>query len=645
LSQAANSLGPGGRFQASLDGFKPRPSQQQLARAIESTLANQSILVAESGTGTGKTFAYLVPALLSGQRVIISTGTKHLQEQLFNTDLPRVREILEVPVETSLLKGRANYLCLHRLNNVLAPGVNSSESEQAVFAAIDNWSRRTADGDIAGHNELPEDSSLWRQVTSNSENCLGSRCPEYEKCFVQLARKKALESEVVVVNHHLFFADLALKEDGFGQLLPGADAVIFDEAHQLPEIASLFFGTSISRQQLLSLCRDAALEEIKEKSGVRGLKKSIGALEKAVSDFHLALGTKQMRGSWDALKGKELFATHSLLGECLSDLADMLNQAGAKGEGLENCAGRASDLLDRYYRFVDEATNESIAWFDTSERNFTLYLTPLEVASAFSQTIEQEHRSWIFTSATLTIKGDFSHFTRQLGIEQAEMGRWDSPFDYNTVSLCYMPKGLPDPRHAEYTDRVIDAAVPVIEASGGRTFFLFTSFRALNRAAARLPSLVDYPLLVQGEAPRSDLLRRFRQLGNAVLLGTSSFWEGVDVQGEALSCVIIDKLPFAAPDDPVLQARGRAMEKRGQNPFMEYQLPLAVIAMKQGVGRLIRSEQDRGVLMLCDPRLTGKSYGRVFLNSIPPIPRTDRIEDVESFFLNNAVNTEEVEET
>ena len=643
MSQAAESLGPGGRFQASLDGFTPRQSQQQLASAIESALENQSVLVTESGTGTGKTFAYLVPALLSGKRVIISTGTKHLQEQLFNIDLPRVREILEVPVTTSLLKGRANYLCLHRMKQAVVPGANTENAETESLAGIEAWSRQTRDGDIAGHTGLPEDSVLWRLVTSSSENCLGSRCPDYERCFVQQARKRALESEILVVNHHLFFADLSLKEEGFGQLLPGAEAVIFDEAHQLPEIASLFFGTSLSRQQLIALCRDSIKEELSEKSGVRGLKQAIGTLEKAVADFHLAMGVRQTRGSWTSLQDKKLFAAHSHLGEALSGLGELLNQAGSKGEGLASCASRAGDLLDRFYRFVDNADGENIAWYDNSDRNFTLYLTPLEVASTFSQTLEQEHRSWVFTSATLTIKGEFSHFTRQLGVEHAESGHWDSPFDYQSISLCYMPRGLPDPRHTDYTDRVIEAAVPVINASGGRTFFLFTSFRALNRAAERLKSLIGYPLLVQGEAPRSELLLRFRQLGNAVLLGTSSFWEGVDVQGEALSCVIIDKLPFAAPDDPVLKARGEAMEKRGQNPFMEYQLPQAVIALKQGVGRLIRNETDRGVLMLCDPRLTSKSYGRVFLDSIPPIPRTDRVEDVESFFSDNAIVTADVE--
>jgi len=635
LSQAAACLGPGGQFQAHLDGFSPRPQQQQLAAAIESAIENQSILVTESGTGTGKTYAYLVPALLSGKRVIVSTGTKHLQEQLFSIDLPRVREILEVPVKISLLKGRANYLCLHRLNQLETPGLQGENDEAKAVAAVRSWATLTGDGDIAGHAELPEDSPLWRRVTSTSENCLGSRCDEYERCFVQKARKAALESEIVIINHHLFFADLALKEEGFGQLLPGAEAIVFDEAHQLPEIASLFFGVSLSRQQLLSLCRDSAAEELKEKSGVKELKQAIGALEKAVADFHLAMSKRPGKGPWASIQDKKLHTAHSELGEALSNLGALLEQAGRAGEGLASCAGRAADLLERYYRFIDDNSDDYIAWYDNSDRNFTLYLTPLDVSAPFLQTIEQEPRSWVFTSATLTINGQFDHFLRQLGLEQAETGRWDSPFDYQRISLCYQPQGLPDPRDPAYTDAVIDAAVPVLEASGGRAFFLFTSFRALNHAARRLAGLLDYPVLVQGDSPRSELLRKFRALGNAILLGTSSFWEGVDVQGEALSCVIIDKLPFAAPDDPVLRARAQAMEKRGQNPFMDYQLPQAVIALKQGVGRLIRKETDHGVLVLCDPRLSGKSYGRVFLASVPPMPRTQRLEDVQSFFSNN----------
>jgi len=601
-----------------------------MAAAIESALDSGSLLVTESGTGTGKTYAYLVPALLSGKRVIISTGTKHLQEQIFRIDLPRVREILETPVTATLLKGRANYLCLHRLGQT--EHISVQEETGSELAGVRQWAARTEDGDISGYQALPEDSPLWRQVTSTSDNCLGSRCNDYEQCHVRRARKRAMESEIVVVNHHLFFADLSLKEEGFGRLLPGAEAVIFDEAHQLPEIASLFYGTSLSRQQLTGLCRDALAEELKEKSGVKSLRPAIEHLEKATADFHLALGIQNSRGSWQSISNKKIQGAQVTLGEAMSELSAALELAGVHGEGLSNCATRAAELLDRFYRFVDDKGQDFIPWYENLPRNFTLYLTPLEVASAFTQTIEQEPRSWIFTSATLTINGAFDHFLQKLGLEHAQTGRWDSPFDYQNRSLCYMPPGLPDPRSDSFTEKLLDYTVPVIKASGGRAFFLFTSYRALHFIASRLPALVDFPLLIQGEAPRSELLRRFRELGNAVLLGTSSFWEGVDVQGEALSCVIIDKLPFAAPDDPVLKARAEAMERQGRNPFMDYQLPQAVIALKQGVGRLIRDEKDRGVLVLCDPRLRSKPYGRLFLASLPPMPRTDRLENVQSFF-------------
>ena len=627
---SAETLGPTGRFNAHIDGFKPRTGQQEMAAAIESALNTASVLVTESGTGTGKTYAYLVPALLSGKRVVISTGTKHLQEQIFRIDLPRVREILETPVTATLLKGRANYLCQHRLTQTEMAGV--LDAPDAELEGIRRWAGQTEDGDIAGYQALPEDSPLWRQVTSTSENCLGSRCEDYERCHVRRARKRAMESEVVVVNHHLFFADLSLKEDGFGQLLPGAEAVIFDEAHQLPEIASLFYGTSLSRQQLAGLCRDALAEELKEKSGVKSLRPAIDHLEKATADFHLALGKQNPRGSWQSISNNKTLLAQGNLGEALSELSAALELAAAHGDGLLNCAARAADLLDRFYRFVDDKGQDYIPWYENLPRNFTLYLTPLEVASAFTQTLEQEPRSWIFTSATLTINGAFDHFLQKLGLEHAQTGRWDSPFDYQNRSLCYLPSGLPDPRSDRYTEQLLDHAVPVIKASAGRAFFLFTSYRALNLIAGRLPAMIDFPILVQGEAPRSELLRRFRELGNAVLLGTSSFWEGVDVQGEALSCVIIDKLPFAAPDDPVLKARAEAMERQGRNPFMDYQLPQAVIALKQGVGRLIRDERDRGVLVLCDPRLRSKPYGRLFLASLPPMPRTDRLENVQSFF-------------
>ena len=626
-------LDSNGPLASRLEGFTPRRAQQEMAARIEQVLADYSAFIAESGTGTGKTFAYLVPALLSGKKILISTGTRHLQDQLFHRDLPFIREALAVPVTTALLKGRTNYLCRHHLERAEMESRFAGKRDQTKLTRLREWAGRTQRGDIAEVKDISEDSELWPHVTSTADNCLGSDCAHYDECFVNRARREALAADVVIVNHHLFFADLALREEGFGQLLPGVEAVIFDEAHQLPEVASNFFSLSLSSHQVVSLCRDTIAEDIKEHSGVGGLPAAVQHVEKAAADFRLAFGVEPRRDSWSRLDNAK--AIHQALAELRSRLTTLvaaLEAAAAKGQGLANCARRASDLLDRLMTISDNPPPDYVAWFETSARGFTLYLTPLDIAASFRQYAGAGKKSWIFTSATLAINKNFSHFQAQLGLEEAATGLWDSPFDYARQTLMYIPPRLPEPAAPDYTERVIDAALPVLRASRGRAFILFTSHRALKLAAARLRDVLDYPLLVQGDAPRSEMLRRFRAAGNAILLGTGSFWEGVDVRGEALSCVIIDKLPFASPDDPVLQARAAAMEQAGRSPFMEYQLPEAVIALKQGVGRLIRDENDRGVLMLCDPRLLSKGYGRIFLASLPPMPVTRDVEEVERFF-------------
>ncbi|OGI50799.1 MAG: helicase [Candidatus Muproteobacteria bacterium RIFCSPHIGHO2_12_FULL_60_33] len=643
-------LGFDGPLAGRLEGFTPRRAQQEMAARIEQALADYAVFIAESGTGTGKTFAYLVPALLSGKKILISTGTRHLQDQLYHRDFPIVRDAVAVPVTSALLKGRSNYLCRHRLERAETEGRLGGRRERSNLALIREWSGRTQRGDIAEMNRISEDSDLWLQVTSTADNCLGSGCSHYDECFVNRARREALAADVVVVNHHLFFADLALREEGFGQLLPGVEAVIFDEAHQLPEVASNFLGLSLSSHQLASLCRDAIAEDLKEHSGVAGLPPATQLLEKALADFRLAFGVEprrtgmyqcrerqdvesDRRDAWDKLENAKV--VHAALAELksrLTDLSAVLDIAAGKGQGLANCARRASDLLDRLMMISESPPSEYVAWFETTARTFTLYLTPLDIAASFRQHTGNGKKAWIFTSATLAIKKSFAHFQARLGLEQAETGLWDSPFDYVQQTLLYIPPGLPAPSAPDYTDRVLDAALPVLRASRGRAFILFTSHRALKVAATRLRDTLDYPLLVQGDAPRSELLRRFRDMGNAVLLGTSSFWEGVDVRGEALSCVIIDKLPFASPDDPVLQARAAAMEQSGRSSFTEYQLPEAVITLKQGVGRLIRDESDHGVLVLCDPRLLSKGYGKIFLASLPPMPLSRTLQDVEAFF-------------
>ena len=616
-----------------LERFVPRVAQQEMAASIEAALADDTIFIAESGTGTGKTFAYLVPTLLSGKKVIISTGTKHLQEQIFHRDLPVVCDALKQKVNRALLKGRANYLCKHRMETTELEGRFQSKTQSAEFIAIKTWAGRTRSGDIAEVTEVPEDATVWPRVTSTPENCLGGQCDHYNKCHVVNARKRALDADVLVVNHHLFFADMALKEEGFGQLLPGAEAVIFDEAHQLPEIASNFFSQSFSSRQLYNLVRDTISEEVKEKSAVRNLIDQAHKLEKATADFRLAFGKQPARDAWDRISNSEkMVEAVDQLKRSLQDITELLELAAAKGQGLANCYRRALELLDNFYLIHDEPPPDTVTWFETTRKGFQLRLTPLDVSTPFRQTVEAEPRTWVFTSATLAINKKFNHFQQQMGLEDAQTHIWDSPFDFENNTLMYLPQGLPEPSHQDYTAQVIDRALPVLKASEGRAFILFTSYRALKIAAELLPDLIEYPVLVQGDAPRSELLETFRQSDNAVLLGTSSFWEGVDVRGEALSCVIIDKLPFAPPDDPVLRARGVAMEEAGKNPFMEYQVPAAAIILKQGAGRLIRDEQDTGVLMLCDPRLLTKGYGRIFLNSLPPMPRTRELEDVQAFF-------------
>lgn len=632
-SPSAEGLGVDGALARRLEGFVARPSQQEMAARIEAALADLSIYIVESGTGTGKTFAYLVPALLSGRKVLISTGTRNLQDQLYRRDLPLVRDALGVPVSTALLKGRANYLCKERLDRAELEGRFRGGRPDALLGRVREWAGRTRSGDIAELGDVPEDSEIWPLVTSTSDNCLGSQCPQYGECHVNRARREALAADVIVVNHHLFFADLVLREEGFGQLLPGVEALIFDEAHQLPDIASNFFGVSLSSQQLNSLCYDVVAEELKEKSAVAGLQDAARRVEKAVADMRLAFGAGAQRAPWSSIAGQKAFSAAFVEArERLSALSSLLEAAATRGPGLAGCLRRALDLLDRLVMLGETPPPDYIPWYETGVRSFTLHLTPMDIAAPFRQYLDSGEKAWIFTSATLAIGNSFSHFQSQLGLEEAEADQWGSPFDYSRQALLYLPTGLPEPSAGEYTQSVLEAALPVLAASGGRAFLLFTSHRALKFAADFLATRTDFPLLVQGSAPRAVLLERFRAAGNAVLLGTGSFWEGVDVRGEALSTVIIDKLPFASPDDPVLRARCEAMEQAGRSPFMEYQLPSAVIALRQGAGRLIRDTADRGVLMLCDPRLLRKGYGSIFLSSLPSMPRTRVLEDVQRFF-------------
>ncbi len=621
-------LGAQGRIAARMPNYEPREQQLQMANAVAKALQTGQHLVAEAGTGTGKSFAYLVPALLSGSKVIISTGTRHLQDQLYHRDLPTVRKALAVPVTAALLKGRANYLCKHRLDVTLAEGHLSAREQLDELEMIAAWAGRTKSGDIAELDTITEDSPLWPKVTSTTDNCLGQECHEYQRCHVVAARRAAQEADIVVINHHLLLADMALKEDGFGELLPGANAFIIDEAHQLPETAAQFFGITLSSRQLDELARDTVAEHLREAGDMQSLPDAAAALEKQVKDFRLALGEREQRAAWSDVQAlPSVRAAARAVEQTLDKLTQWLEVAAPRGRGLEACWRRALLLQQRLDQTTQHPPEGHIHWFETYRRSFRIQLTPLEVADTFRQRMDSLPCTWVFTSATLAVGDSFSHFIGRMGLQEPQCLRLDSPFDYARNALLYHPHDLPDPNDRFYVDAVIEAARPVLKASRGRAFLLFTSHRALQQAAKLLEGTVEYPILQQGEAPRAELLARFRRLGNAILLGTSSFWEGVDVRGEALSCVIIDKLPFASPGDPVLQARLDALRARGGNPFVEEQLPRAVITLKQGIGRLIRD-----VLMLCDPRLTGKSYGKVFLKSFPPMRRTRELSEVRAFF-------------
>jgi ATP-dependent DNA helicase DinG len=627
-------LGPRGLLARTLPGFAFRRQQLEMAQAVATALEDGSALVAEAGTGTGKTYAYLVPALLSGLKVVLSTGTRNLQDQLFLRDLPRLREVMASPARVALLKGRGNYLCLHRMETALQDARGQPPQRMRWLLRVRDWSVQTRSGDIAELVDIPEDASIWPQVTSTTDNCLGQDCESWSKCHLVEARRRAQEADLVVVNHHLLCADFAIREDGFGELLPAADAYIVDEAHQLPDVASSFFGTTVSTRQLLELARDTRQESLREAGDVQGLDELVDRLSKAARELRLAFGQATRRGAWSEVADDASIA--DAVQACragLQGLDEVLEPLRTRGKGLDACAQRGQVLAARFEELLDtDGAGEAIRWFETHAQSLRLNMTPLDIADLFRSHMQRRPAAWVFTSATLAVGESFAHFTAQLGLDRAATARWDSPFDYPNQALWFVPRGMPPPNSDGYTEAVVDLVVPLVEASGGRAFLLFTSHRALRLAASLLEGRIDYPLLLQGDAPKADLLERFVTQGNAVLLGTSSFWEGVDVRGDALSLVVIDRLPFAAPGDPVLQARLDAIRRRGGNPFMEYQVPQAAIALKQGAGRLIRDVSDRGVLVVCDPRLLRRGYGQTLLDAMPDFARTRDLDQVVAFF-------------
>jgi ATP-dependent DNA helicase DinG len=633
VKHSADLLGADGPFADALPGFAPRETQIRMADAVETALAEKSSLVIEAGTGIGKTLAYLVPAILSGERVIISTGTKNLQDQLFFRDLPLVREALGESLKTALLKGRANYLCLHRMMMARTDGRLPSKEAVAELEAVVDWSAKTIDGDLSISSAVSDESGLLPLVTSTADNCLGSECPQFEDCHVARARREAQDADIVVVNHHLLFADMAIKQSGFGEVLPGASAFIVDEAHQAPETASRFFSTTLSAHQVNELCRDF-LAESAEVSGAMGvLREPLADCLQKMKEIQLVFSDRMPeRGSWQELmRDESVRAALQELDHSVHGLADAVDDMYGRARGMDGCIDRLKELQLRLDRFDAEQSGGEIRWFEKRGRGFAIHITPLDVSSPFNAFREKMDAAWLFTSATLAVGDDFRHFTQQMGLDDARTLLLDSPFDYPNNALMWLPENLPEPRNTEFVPALLDLVVPLLEASRGRAFLLFTSHRALRQAAELLADRVSYPLFVQGERPRSILLEQFRDSGEGVLLGSSSFWEGVDVIGDALTLVVIDKLPFAAPDDPVMEARSDVLRKSGGNPFMELYLPQAVIALKQGAGRLIRDVKDRGALVICDPRIRTKSYGRVFRESLPPMRQADSQSEVEVF--------------
>jgi ATP-dependent DNA helicase DinG len=637
-----------------IGGFRPRRSQTEMAKAIAAAVAEQRTLIAEAGTGTGKTFAYLVPALLWGGKVILSTGTKNLQDQLYLRDIPTVRKALNAPVSVALLKGRANYVCHFHLERTLQNGRMTSRDDVGYLREISRFVKTTGSGDKAELSKVPESAPVWNLVTSTRDTCLGAECQYYQDCFVMKARKEAQQADVVVVNHHLFFADVALKDTGVAELLPSANTIIFDEAHQLPETATLFFGETVSTSQVLELCRDVLAEGLAHARDGADWPKLVSPVERAARDLRLAFPQEIVRLAVNQIApSSAFFPALEKLKEELQGMTAVLETQAERAETIEQCRTRAIELANKLAAWSaagsESATQEEgqVLWVEAFTSSLQLHRTPLTIAPIFNKQREGSPRAWIFTSATLAVKNDFNHYASQMGLWNEPARSWPSPFDYDKQGLLYVPDNLPQPNSLDYTDAVIDAALPLIEAAGGRTFLLCTTLRAVNRAAERLRDEFEkrklpFPLMVQGEAGRTELLDRFRKAGNAVLIGSQSFWEGVDVRGDALSLVIIDKLPFSPPDDPVLAARIEALERKGLNGFVHHQLPATIINLKQGAGRLIRDEADRGVLMICDPRLISKPYGKRIWQSLPPFRRTRDTAVAQAFFTRDAEIRESV---
>lgn len=633
MTSVAQAFSKNGALAQAISGFSPRQAQTDMALAVAETISKKSALIVEAGTGTGKTFAYLIPAFMSidgshnehqqPQKIIISTGTKNLQEQLFHKDIPLIKKALASNAQVALLKGRANYLCRYRLDQYQQTRGQLDATMLSDLVKVKTWANSTQSGDIGELVNVSEDSGVFPYVTSTLDNCLAKDCPDYEQCYLVRARQKAIEADLVVVNHHLFFADMALKDTGFGELIPKAQVMVFDEAHQIGDIASDYFGEAFSTRQLVDLCTDVLQIYRSKLTDVKQLGLAADKLQKTCQEFRLLFNYDPERGNWrEKYQQPQFVQKYQRIKVDLDFLYQVIKLCVSRNEAIDNCFDRALNLLAQYDAMANVDVNGMSFWYETTPRHVVLHITPLSVAEKFSCYVKDSGAGWVFTSATLAVDNSFAHFAKPLGLDTAKHLLLESPFDYPQQSQLIVPRYLPEANDKNRARHLAQLAQPLIAASQGACFMLFTSYRVMHQVAELLAEQIDNPLLVQGQMAKRVLLDKFVEIDNAVLLATASFWEGIDVRGDKLTCVIIDKLPFASPDDPLLQARCEDVRRQGGDAFAQIQLPQAVIALKQGVGRLIRDVNDRGIMVICDNRLVNRPYGQTFLKSLPQMKRS-----------------------